>query len=509
MISLDGYNLNLSDFEDIVFSQKGVKIAEPALKKVRESRDFVLEIIESGRIVYGINTGFGNFKNKVISRPELETLQANLIRSHSCGVGEPLSYHQARGVMILRLNCLLRGNSGVSTDIIESLKLLINNNIYPYIPRKGSVGASGDLAPLAHLALVLIGEGEVIDENGKRQASRNYLESRKIKPVSLGPKEGLALINGTPVMTAIAGIELIRIKNLLYHADIALAMSLEGFKGSLRAFDPKIHQLKNSIGQRNTAININALCSKSEIIESHKHCNRVQDPYSFRCAPQVHGSVKDSYNYVKGIVENEFNSVTDNPLIFASEREVISGGNFHGASISHVLDFIAIALTDLGSISERRVDVLTRAQEAGLPAFLTREGGLNSGFMIPQVTCASLVSFCKTLSHPASVDSISTSAGQEDHVSMGTNSALKLSEITANIQSVLGIELIAGMQAIYLQEPLMPGPGTMAVSETIRQSISPYEKDRIFYRDFEAVNSIIDSRSLIKAVNQKGIFLEI
>lgn len=509
MISLDGYNLTLQEFEEVVFDNRKVEPTKTALARAAQASSFINNIIQSGRVVYGINTGFGNFKDTTISLKDLETLQANLIRSHACGVGSPLSYEQARGVMLLRLNCLLRGNSGAGMPIIETLSEMINKKIYPYIPKKGSVGASGDLAPLAHLALVLIGEGEIIDEKGCRADSAPYLEKKGIKPLRLGPKEGLALINGTPVMTAIAGIELIRTRNILLHSDLSLAMSLEGYKGSLRAFDPRIHQLKNSLGQRATALNINTLCAESEIIESHRDCKRVQDPYSFRCAPQVHGSVKDTCNYVKGIVENEFNSVTDNPLLFADEGDVISGGNFHGAAISHVMDFMALTLTDLGSISERRIEVLTRAGEAGLPPFLTREGGLNSGFMIPQVTCASLVSYCKTLSHPASVDSISTSAGQEDHVSMGTNSALKYSEIVDNIQSVIGIELIAGMQALYLQKPLKPGLGTLTAYDIITKSIKPYEKDRVFYRDFETINGLVASGRIIRGLEQRGIYIEI
>lgn len=509
MISLDGYNLSLDEFEKIVFHNAKVRTASHALKRAKESGDFITEIINSNRVVYGINTGFGNFKDTIISRGDIEKLQTNLIRSHACGVGEPLSYEQARAVMLLRLNCLLRGNSGVGINIIELLTSLINNGVYPYIPSKGSVGASGDLAPLAHLALVLIGEGEVFDESGCRASSKKYLKKKNIEPITLGPKEGLALINGTPVMTAVFAIALIKSRNLILHSDIALAMSLEGFKGSLRAFDPRIHQLKNSLGQRTTADNINQLCKDSSIIESHKACIRVQDPYSFRCAPQVHGSVKDTYLYIKGIIESEFNSVTDNPLIFAKDRDVISGGNFHGAAIGHAADFMAIVLTDLSSISERRVEVLTRGQEAGLPPFLIREGGLNSGFMIPQVTCASLVSYNKTLSHPASIDSIPTSAGQEDHVSMGTNSALKLSLIAENLQSVIGIELISGMQAIYLQEPLKPGKGTEISYRIITGIIEPYAQDRVFYKDFEAIDSIISSGKLIKGLNAEGIFIEI
>lgn len=509
MISLDGYNLSLDEFEQIVFHNEPVQLADHAIEKVQKANDFISDIINSDRIIYGINTGFGNFKDTIISKEDIETLQENLIRSHACGVGEPLSYMQARAVILLRLNCLLRGNSGISVNIVKILAKLINNNIYPYIPKKGSVGASGDLAPLAHLALILIGDGEVIDENGNRQDSAPYLKQRNINTVSLGPKEGLALINGTPVMTAIAGIEMIRIRNIIIHSDLALAMSLEGFKGSLRAFDDKIHKLKNSLGQRNTASNINTLCQESNIIKSHKDCKRVQDPYSFRCAPHVHGSVRDAYHYTKGIIENEFNSVTDNPLIFVQEEEVISGGNFHGAAISHVMDFMAIVLTDLGSISERRIEVLTRGKEAGLPPFLIREGGLNSGFMIPQVTSAALVSYNKTLSHPASVDSISTSAGQEDHVSMGTNSAIKLKEIVDNMHFIIGIELISGMQAIYLQKPLSPGKGTSTAYEIISRRINPYDKDRVFYKDFEIIKEIIESKAIIEELNKNRIFIEV
>jgi len=504
-IPLDGYNLTLADVHDIISGQARALIADKAKQRVERCHAFIRQVVSSDQVMYGINTGFGNFKHKTIAKDQLAQLQLNLVRSHACGVGEPLSYGESLAVVLLRLNCLLRGHSGVSMAVINGLCELLNSRTHAYIPSQGSVGASGDLAPLAHLALVLIGEGEIIDAKGERRPCRETLEHMEYLPLALGPKEGLALINGTPVMTALGALQFIELSNLLQHADIALALSLEGFKGSLRAFDGRIHQLKNSMGQRVTAGNVRLLCRDSAIHESHESCCRVQDPYSFRCAPQVHGSVKDIYHYASAILENEFNSVTDNPLIFAEDKTVLSGGNFHGAAIGYILDFMAIAATDLASICERRIEVLTRAHEAGLPSFLIAQGGLNSGFMIPQVTAAALVSQCKTLAHPASVDTIPTSQEQEDHVSMATNAALKLRRVVANLKHVVAIELFSAAQAVAMQQPLTPGTGTAIAYGLIREKAPFVAQDRAFYKDFAQLRTLIDSRAIPRALSRAGI----
>ncbi|MEJ5307153.1 MAG: histidine ammonia-lyase [candidate division WOR-3 bacterium] len=499
MVLLDGFNLDLVKFKRIVFDLEEVKISDSALKRVKESYSIIEKIVKENKRVYGVTTGFGKLVDVTIPKNKIEILQENILRSHSVGVGEPFSFYEVRGAILLRINTIIRGNSGVSIDTLDGLIQILNKKIYPYVPQKGSVGASGDLAPLAHIALVLIGEGECI-ENGKRVKSINVLNKNKIKPVKLKPKEGLALINGTQMMTSIAGYSLVKGEILLKLSDIVAAASADALLSTDIPFEKRISDIRNHQGQADSAYNIFNLLKGSQIRKSHRNCSKVQDPYSIRCIPQVHGAAREVYYFAKGVVEKEFNSSTDNPLVFIKEKEVISGGNFHGQIIATVLDSLKIGLCELGNISDRRLYRLLDPVQTGLYPFLIKDVGINSGFMMLQVTTASLVSENKVLAHPASVDSIPTSLGQEDHVSMGTISARKLRDVIENSFYILSIELFAAMTALYLRRPLLSSKPLNELMVWFFENIKPIDGDRAFYKDVEKIFELTYSGKVVEKV---------
>ena len=498
MIKINGNSLTLNDVVLVSRFFEPVELDEKSIKAINKSREYVEKILKENRVVYGITTGVGELSNQLISPEDAVKLQLNLVRSHSTNVGEPLSEDVVRGIILLRANALAKGYSGVRVELIQMLILLLNKNIYPYIPAKGSVGASGDLSPLAHLALVLIGEGECMVKS-KRVDTMEVLEEIGIKPLTLQPKEGLALINGTQVMASIGCLVVEEAELLMKNAQIAGAMSLEALRGTSKAFDEKVHAVRPHPGQVRCAGNMRKLVVDSAIIASHVDCEKVQDAYTLRCIPQVFGSVMDTIEYAKGVLEIEINSATDNPLIFADQKEVISGGNFHGEPIAFIMDFLGIALSEIGNISERTIDRLVNPHVSGLPSFLASKSGLNSGFMISQYTAAALVSENKVLAHPASVDSIPTSAGQEDHVSMGSISARHAWEILRNVENVLAIEMLSAAQGIDFHD-LKPGKGAETAHRVIRKHVSHLDDDRIMYKDIETVRSMIVSGEIVKAV---------
>ena len=449
MIKIDGQDLTMDKVYRLARGEDKVSLAEEAGKKIAESRNYIEGRIESGDIIYGVNTGFGAFSDVSISQEQIVQLQKNLIRSHSVGIGEPFSKEETRAIMILRANALSRGHSGIRQTVVDKILEYFNQDIIPVIPQKGSVGASGDLAPLSHLALALIGEGQVWGQDGSPIAVEKVLEKKSVKPLELQAKEGLSLINGCQVMTAVGLLNLYRGRNLLWLTDLAGAMTLEALKGSRSAFDPLISAVRPHPGEAKTARNILQLMgATSEIGESHLDCGRVQDAYSLRCMPAVHGAAKDALQHVARVLETEANSSTDNPLVFAKDGKVLSCGNFHGEPVAFALDYAAIAVSGMASISECRIEKMINPTMSGLPAFLAPKGGLNSGHMIVQVAAAALVSENKVLSHPASVDSIPTSADKEDHVSMGTIAARKFGEIVGNCENIVAMELLSACQAL-------------------------------------------------------------
>jgi histidine ammonia-lyase len=476
-----------------VANSEKIALTQSARERVEKSRRFVEEIIERGEVAYGVNTGFGALSEVAIPRDELRQLQVNLVRSHACGVGDPLSETVVRAIMLHRANVLAKGFSGCRPVIIETLIAMLNNGVHPVIPSRGSVGASGDLAPLAHLALVLIGEGEAI-YLGKRMIGGEAMRRAGIDLLTLGAKEGLALLNGTQAMTAVGGLALINAERLSGAADVIGAMTLEALKGTPVAFDEKIQAVRPHIGQSESARRLRELISGSEIRESHRDRAvdpRVQDAYALRCMPQVHGAVRDAIAYAKKIVEIEINSATDNPLVFADAHEILSGGNFHGEPISLTLDYAAIAVADLGTIAERRVERLVNPRLSGLPAFLSPHPGTNSGMMIAQVTAAALIAENNVLAHPASVFTLPTSANKEDHVSMGMTAALKFSQVVKNVETILAIELMCAAQGLEFLKPLRPGPKLQAVYERVRTIVPPLERDAQLSGYIEALAPLV------------------
>ncbi len=452
--------------------------------------------------VYGVNTGFGALAEVRVPAAELANLQANLIRSHATGVGRPVAVDATRAMMLLRANVLLLGTSGARPEVPELLVAMLNSGVHPVIPEKGSVGASGDLAPLAHLALVLVGEGEA-ELGGERLGGGEALSRVGLAPIHLAPKEGLALINGTQAMTADAALSVRRALDLVKVADVAAATALDALLGTVRAYDARIHAARGHPGQLRTATNLRRLLCGSQLVVSHPHCGRVQDPYSLRCVPQVHGASRDALDYVAGVVCRELGAATDNPLVFEIEGgiEILSGGNFHGQPVALAADHLALAAAELANISERRVEQLVNPYlNTGLPAFLAASGGVESGFMIAQVTAAALVSENKTLAHPASVDSIPSSANREDHVSMGTFAARKAREVVENVTRVLAIELLCGMQGLDLRRPLRSGHGVEAAHACIRDEVPMLTGDRTLHQDIEAVAAMIVDGRLLRAV---------
>jgi histidine ammonia-lyase len=501
-VIIDGKNLDLEIYISIARRGLKVKLSEESELKVQNSREYVEKLIDNKEVIYGITTGFGRFSDVMIDESEIKKLQRNLIISHSCGVGNPLTEETVRGIMLLRVNALANGYSGIRLSTINTLIDMLNKGVHPVIPEKGSLGASGDLAPLAHMVLVMIGEGEAYYK-GERLPGKIAMEKAGIEIIELVSKEGLALINGTQVMTAIGALAIYDSIILSKTIDIAASLTIEALNGITDAFDPKIHCVRGQKGQMNSAKNLLRILDKSKLTTKQGEL-RVQDAYSLRCTPQVHGASKDALYYIKEKVEIEMNAVTDNPLIFIEEEEVISGGNFHGQPMALSLDFLAIAVSEFANISERRLERLVNpALSNGLPPFLTNNGGVNSGFMIVQYSAASLVSENKVLSHPASVDSIPSSANQEDHVSMGTISARKAREILQNAQKVISMEILTACQAIDLRGKEGLGTGTKIAYDIVRKKVSQLIEDRIMYIDIEKVEQIVLSEIIVKKVEEK------
>ena len=496
-LGLDG--LTIKDLAAIARQGAMVHLTKESQEQIRKTRKLVDHWVKKGRTIYGITTGFGALSDVTISRQETRQLQENILMSHAAGVGAVFDKEIVRAIMALRIKDLARGNSGIRLETILRLVELLNRDVCPVIPEKGSVGASGDLCPLAHLSLVLIGRGEAIYD-GRKIPGAEALKRCGLEPMRLESGEGLALINGTQVMTAVGGLALYDALRLAKLTDISAAMSLEVLMGSRTEFDPRIHQVRPHPGQALSADNMLRITQNSEIISSHKDCRRIQDAYTLRCSPQIHGASKDAINYALGVIETEINSSTNNPLIFSESQEFLLGGNFHGQPVALAMDFMCIAASELANVSERRIERLVNPKLSGLPAFLVRDGGLNSGFMIAQYTAASLVSENKVLSHPASVDSIPTSANKEDHVSMGTIAARKAREIVKNVESVIAIELLCGAQAMDLFTNMKPGEGTLAAYKTIREAVPHLDKDRVLYKDIEAVRALIKNQKILLAV---------
>ena len=494
---IDGESLTIEDVHDVAFERRPVELHADAVKKCQQSRAVIDAIVEEQRVVYGVSTGFGKLSDVRIGPDELLQLQKNLVRSHAAGVGEPLSEPEVRALMLMRANVLAKGFSGVRPVVIERLCDFLNHNVYPVIPCRGSVGASGDLAPLAHLALVLIGEGEVFGISG-RMTGAEVLDGLGAKPLQLQAKEGLALTNGTQAHLAAGLICLRRAQQLMDLADLSGAMTLEALRGTPTAFDPRIHSIRPHKGQRLIAERLLRFLEDSEIRKSHLDCPRIQDAYSIRCMPQVHGPVRDCLDYVRATVEIEINSATDNPLVFADSGDVISGGNFHGQPLALGFDFMAVALSELANITERRIERLLNPEYGDLPAFLADNPGLNSGFMIAQVTAAALASENKVLSHPASVDSIPTSGNKEDHVAMAMGAALKLKQIVDNLEKIIALEFLCGCQGLDYLRPLRAGVRVDAAYKEIRKVITHVDSDRVLSKDIEQMCRIMKEPAFLE-----------
>ena len=487
-VELTGKPLSLSEIARVAYGSAALAIAPSARPAIQASRKVIEDIVARGGVVYGVSTGFGKLADVHIPTGELRQLQLNLVRSHACGIGQPLSEPEVRAMILLRANVLALGFSGIRPAVIELLCELNSRGIVPVIPEKGSVGASGDLAPLAHLSLTLIGEGEAFYK-GDRLPSGEALRRAGLKPVTLEAKEGLALLNGTQAMHAVGGLALFRAQRLARVADVAGAMTLVALKGTPTAFDARIHQARPHPGQNAVADHLRDLLKDSEIRQSHMSGDpRVQDAYSLRCMPQVHGAVRGAFDHCAAVLEIESGSATDNPLVFADAGEVLSGGNFHGAPLALALDYAAIALTDLMSISERRTDRLVNPDSSeGLPAFLTPHAGTHSGFMIPHVAAVALLNEAKVLAHPSSVDSVPTSGGKEDHVAMGMTGALKLRTIVDLAENLTAIELLAGAEALEHRRPLKAGVGVERAFTTLRKTSPPLTQDRSLSDDIARV----------------------
>ncbi len=495
---IDGEHLTIKDVVDVARNNQKIELSEQAVSRIKKSREYVDNLVDKGAVVYGITTGFGKFSDVFISKEDTKALQRNLIVSHACSMGDPLAEEIVRGIMLLRINALAKGFSGIRLGTVNTLVEMLNKGVHPIIPEKGSLGASGDLAPLAHMVLVMMGEGEAIYQ-GEKLSAKEAMAKAGIQAVELTSKEGLALINGTPVMTAIGALAAHDAVNLMKNADIIAAMTLEALKGITTAFDSKVHEVRGQKGQMAAARNMLRLVEGSELTTEQGQI-RVQDAYTLRCIPQIHGASRDAIQYVAEKITIELNAVTDNPIVFADFDQVISGGNFHGQPIALPMDFLGIAVAELANVSERRLERLVNPQLNDLPAFLTRKGGLNSGFMITQYSAASIVSENKILAHPASVDSIPSSANQEDHVSMGTTAARKARVILDNVQKVLGIEAFAAAQAISFRGDVKLGKGTTEAYKIIRKEVAPVDEDRIMYTDMNILDRMVKSEVFVKAV---------
>ncbi|MBM4055330.1 MAG: histidine ammonia-lyase [Planctomycetes bacterium] len=501
-IELDGNSLTLDQCIQVARNKRSVRLNNDSFSRVKAARNCVMKALEDDRAIYGLTTGFGALSDKVISHEQTRQLQKNILMSHAAGVGQYFDKETTRAIMLLKINDLAKGHSGVTIEILQTLIEMLNKDVCPMIPEKGSVGASGDLAPLAHMALVLLGEGSALFD-GKTMRGDVAMRTANIGLVHLKAGEGLALINGTQVMTAIGAMNVYDALKLLKIADIAAGISMEVLLASNIELDKRIHEARPHRGQITSADNIRRIIQGSEIVSSHKDCLRIQDAYSLRCSPQVHGASRDALHYVKKIIEIEMNAATGNPLIFADADQIVSGGNFHGQPVALAMDFLSIALSEIANISERRIERLVNPHLSGLPAFLIKDAGLNSGFMIAQYTAASLVSENKSLAHPASVDSIPTSANKEDHVSMGTISARKCREILRNVEYVLAIELLCAAQAMDLFTNLKAGAGTMEAYRCIRQHITHMENDRIISEDINTMHKLLKEGKILQEVEKK------
>ncbi len=499
LLHLDGQALTLAEIEAVSLECRPVAIADAALERMAASRALIERIVAAGETVYGVNTGFGKLADVRISSDHLAQLQTNLVRSHAGGVGQALSEPEARAMLLLRANVLAKGFSGSRVELAELLVGLLNAQVHPVIPEKGSVGASGDLAPLAHLALVVIGEGEAYHD-GQRISGADALERAGLKPLPLVAKEGLALLNGTQAMVAVGALAVARACRLVRLADVSGAMSLDALLGTPAAFDERIQRARPHPGQLSAAAHLIALLQDSQIRESHReHCSRVQDAYCLRCMPQVHGAVRGALSHVASVLEIEAGSATDNPLVFPDpdfatpdHGAVLSGGNFHGAPLSYAFDYASIAVTDLAGICERRIDRLLNPDiNEGLPAFLSPDPGLSSGFMIAQIVAAALINECQVLAHPSSTGSIPTDGGKEDHVSMGMTGALKLRQIVDNVERVLAIELMCAAQAVEFRRPLHTSPRLEDVIFAVRSIVPRLEQDRSLAPDIEALATAV------------------
>jgi len=503
MIRLDGNSLNLETFREIVENKAAVTFDDKARNKVIAARKIVEKAIGSGQKIYSINTGFGILSKITIDDDKLEELQANIIRSHAAAVGEPHSETESRGILLLRANVLAKGMSGVRPEIVDLLVGMLNAKIHPVIPSQGSVGCSGDLAPLSHVAAVVMGEGEAWFQ-GVRMPGGEALKKAGLAPLKLAPKEGLSLINGTQQMTALGALSLLRAEEAVELADLICSTSLEGILGTPVAYTDWVHRARPYPGQMASARRLRFYMEDSQIYQSHLDCDRVQDPYSLRCAPQVHGSIRDLLFFVRNTLSIELNAATDNPLVNVETGEIISGGNFHGQPLAFALDILGMAVAELANISERRTVKLINPVFSELPTFLVKQEGLNSGMMIAQYTAASLVSENKILTHPASTDSITTNNEKEDHNSMGPIAARKAKTILANTQYVLAVEALCACQALDFRKPLKPGRGPAFLYRMIREKVPPLEKDRYLHKDIETVAGMIRSGELYdKLIDEK------
>jgi histidine ammonia-lyase len=507
-LHINGNDLTPEAVREVATELRPVLLAADARSAVQRARAVVDSLIANNKVSYAITTGVGKLSDVRIVGEQIREMQVNLVRSHAVGVGEPLSTDATRAMMLLRANSLSKGHSGVRTETIDTLCEMLNRGVIPFVPSQGSVGASGDLAPLAHLALALIGEGECINDDGTPIPTAEAMRRAQVKPLVLEAKEAVSLINGTQGMLAVGILELLAAETLVDSADVIGSLTLDALHGTDVAFDERIHQARPHRGQLTTAANLRKMLEGSQIRESHRDCDRVQDAYSLRCMPQVHGAVRDTLTHCRQVMETEINSAVDNPLVFVKnmkeadgQGDVISGGNFHGEPVAFALDFLGIAMTALAGISERRLERLVNpALNEGLPPFLAAGAGLNSGFMMPQVTAAALASENKILAHPASVDSITTSGNKEDFVSMGMTAAMKLKRIVTNTRNVLAIEAMAAAQAIDFRAPAKPGRRGQTAHAAIRSVCPTMNKDRVMYQDFARLAELIASGRMAEAL---------
>ncbi len=490
-------DLTLDDVRFFLREKPQIELNETVVRQINASRGIIDQVVASEKTVYGVNTGFGKFADVRIKKEETAELQRRLVLSHAAGVGEPMPRDIVRLMMLLKIKNLSHGFSGIRLKVVQLLVDLLNKNVVPVVPQKGSVGASGDLAPLAHMALPLLGEGEAFFE-GQRISGAEALKRAGLRFCDLQAKEGLAVLNGTQAIQAYGLTALLQVQTLVKSADIIGAMSLEALLGTLTAFDPRIHEVRRHPGQKDAAANVRKILAESPIVESHRFSDhKVQDAYSLRCIPQVHGAVRDGLEYVQSVFEREMNGVTDNPLVFPDNGDVLSGGNFHGEPVAFAADHLSLIAAELANISERRIEHMLDPAVSEMAGFLTEEGGLNSGFMIAHVTAAALVSENKVLAHPSSVDSVPTSANKEDHVSMGTFAARKALEIVQNVGNVLAVELICAAQALDLRAPLEPAPATLAALNLVREYIAHWKEDRLMHVTIERANEMIVSGNLV------------